>query len=72
MGKPVNAEVRPRFHDEPVERMIKRFTRKMKKSGVLESVRNRRYYEKPSLKRRKRAANRKKVLNKLKALQTKK
>jgi len=72
MSRPINAEVQPRFHSEPFERMIKRFSRKIKKSGILEEVRNRRYYEKPSLKRRKRAAQRKKVLNKLKTLRNKK
>jgi small subunit ribosomal protein S21 len=72
MPRPINAEVQPRFHNEPFERMIKRFSRKIKKSGILEEVRNRRYYEKPSLKRRKRAAQRKKVLNKLKTLRNKK
>jgi ribosomal protein S21 len=32
--------------------MIKKFTRKVKKSGVLEEVRERRHYTKPSVKRR--------------------
>ena len=72
MSRSINVEVRPRFRDEPIERMIKRFARKVKKSGVLEDVRHRRCYEKPSLKRRKKAAQRKKVLNKLKPLRNKK
>ena len=33
---------------EPVERMIKRFNKKVKRSGVLEEIRDRRFYEKPS------------------------
>ena len=45
--KPVYAEVSPR-HNEPIERLIRRFTKKVKKSGILQEVRNRRYYRKPS------------------------
>ena len=44
---PVNIEVKPRQNKSP-ERMIKRFNNKVKKSGILEEVRERRYYEKPS------------------------
>ena len=36
-----------RVNDTP-ERMIRRFTRKVKKAGILNEVRRRRYYRKPS------------------------
>jgi small subunit ribosomal protein S21 len=53
MGRrtPVHVEVQVR-DQEQIERMIKKFTRKVKKSGVLEEVRERRHYTKPSVKRR--------------------
>ncbi len=35
-----------------VDRMIQRFTKKVKKEGVLETVRERRYYKKPSVAKR--------------------
>ena len=40
-AKPVHVEVAPRKNESP-ERMIKRFIRKVKKSGVMEEYRNRR------------------------------
>jgi len=69
---PINVEVSPKYDDEPLERMIKRFTKKMKKHKILEKVRKRRYYEKPSAKRQRLAQERKKVLNKLRAIKDKK
>jgi ribosomal protein S21 len=52
MGRrtPVHVEIYIR-DQEQFERMVKKFTRKVKKSGVLEEVRERRYYTKPSTKR---------------------
>ena len=52
MGKrtPVNVEVTSR--EGPQEVMIKKFKKKVKKSGILELVRERRYYTKKSVKRR--------------------
>lgn len=47
----VNVKVVPR-KDEPVERMIKRFMKKVKKERVIEQVKDRRYYEKPSVVKR--------------------
>ena len=44
---PVNIEVKPR-PNESQERMIKRFNKKVKRSGVLEEISNRRFHEKPS------------------------
>ena len=47
----VNAKVEQK-KDEPFERMLKRFLKKVKKERVIEQVRERRYYEKPSVVRR--------------------
>ena len=47
----VNVKVVPK-KDEPVERMIKRFMKKVKKERVIEQVKDRRYYEKPSVVKR--------------------
>ena len=57
---PIQVEVRPR-HNEPTERLIRRFIKKVKKEGILEEVRERRYYEKPSTKRRKEKIRRKQL-----------
>lgn len=65
MGKVIRIEVKPRHHGESVEKMIKRFAKKMKKEKVIEEVLERKYYEKPSVKRRKKAKKRKKILEKL-------
>lgn len=48
----VNAKVEQK-KDEPFERMLKRFVKKVKKERVIEQVRERRYYEKPSVTKRK-------------------
>ena len=55
MSRASNLTVKPlknnrrgkRVNDTP-ERMIRRFTRKVKKAGILSEVRRRRYYRKPS------------------------
>ena len=62
MGKPIYVEViaHTRHLDEN-ERLIRAFIKKTKKSGILEEVRSRRFYEKPS------AVRRRKKLSKLKA-----
>jgi len=44
----VNVKVVPKG-DEPVERMIKRFMKKVKKERIVEQVKERRYYEKQSV-----------------------
>ena len=53
MGRrtPVHVEIQVR-DQEQIERMIKKFTRKVKKCGILDEVRDRRYFTKPSVKRR--------------------
>ena len=38
--------------NEPGERLIKRFSRKVKKEGIIDEVRERRFYVKPSKIRR--------------------
>ena len=62
MGRrtPVNVEVVV-YNQDIVEKLIKKFTKKVKKCGILDEVRDRRYYEKPSVKKkRKRGRPRKK------------
>ena len=56
--------VTPRKNENP-ERLIKRFLRKVKKERVIEQVRDRRFYEKPSEKRRKKREQRVRTLRKL-------
>ena len=54
---PANVTVVPR-KNEPIEKTIRRFVRKCKKEKIIEQVRKRRYYQKPSeAKREKRAAS---------------
>ena len=48
----VNIKVQPK-KDEPFERMLKRFMKKVKKERIIEQVKDRRYYEKPSVVKRK-------------------
>lgn len=64
MSKTVNVVITPRKNESP-ERMIRRFTKKVKKEGILEEVRDRAYYVKPSQKRRKKRLERKRVMRKL-------
>jgi len=52
--------------DESFESALRRFKRKVEKSGVLTELRKRQHFEKPSVKRkRKEAQARKKMLRKL-------
>jgi len=64
---PVNVEVKPRQNESP-ERMIKRFNKKVKKSGILEEVRERRYFEKPSKLRRLKKQRAKRLIKKAQRL----
>ena len=66
MSKPVHVEITPRRNEQP-ERMIRRFTKKVKKEEILEQVRDRKYYVKPSEVRRKKRREREAVLKKLQA-----
>ena len=47
---PTLVEVTQR-RNEPTERLIKRFMRKVKKEKIIEMIKDRQYYEKPSTKR---------------------
>ena len=62
-SKKSNLSVYPRRNESP-ERFIKRFIKKVKKSGIIEEVKERRRYRKPSevkrIKRAKAIARRKK------------
>lgn len=63
--RPINVEVKPRYKDEPPEKMIRRFSKKVKKARVIESFIERKRYEKPSIKKKRERLRRKKVLDKL-------
>ena len=63
--RPINVEVRPRYRDESPEKMIRRFSKRVKKEKVIERYIERQRYEKPSLKRKREKLKRQKVLNKL-------
>jgi len=64
MAGPINVEVRLR-EGESVERMIRRFTKKVKKDGILDEFLNKKYYEKPSTKRRREKIKRKRIVQRL-------
>lgn len=49
-------EVTPRS-GESTERMIKRFTKKVRNDGILQEVYDRRFYDKPSVRKRKKHIN---------------
>ena len=48
----------------PTEVLIKKFNRAVKKSGIIQEVRERRYYQKPSDIKRKERIRRKKLIKK--------
>ena len=56
----VNVEVKRR-ENETIERMLKRFMKKVKKEGIMEELRERVYYKKPSDVKRRKKERRKKV-----------
>lgn len=52
--------------DESLENALKRFKRKCEKSGILSEIKKRQHYEKPSVKKKRKAlAARKKLLKRL-------
>jgi len=67
MGHPINVEVRIRQGDS-VERAIKRFLKKCKKEKIIEDFLERKYYEKPSVKRNKKNIRIKKMNEKNKKI----
>ncbi len=62
--KPVHIEVIAR-HDEHGERLIKRFIKKVKKSRFLDIVKSYTFYEKPSLKRKRKRDDWKRKVRKM-------
>ena len=55
--------------DEPFENALKRFKKQVQKSGVLTETKKRRAYEKPSVKKKRKAmAARKRLLKKLRRM----
>ena len=62
--RPSHVTVVPK-NNEPIEKTIKRFIRKVKKSGIADEFRKRHYYEKPSMKRRKEKLRREATIKKL-------
>ena len=67
-----NVEVSLRETRGDFERMLRRFIKKVKKSGILEEVRERAFYEKPSVKRRREKIRKKEVARKHEAARRKK
>ena len=59
--KPINIEIYVRRGDS-VEKAIRRFNKKVKKSGILEDFIKRKYYEKPSVKKNRRNRLRKRII----------
>jgi len=57
-------------YGESFESLLRRFLRKVKKSGLMEELLERRSYKKPSVKKTEAARQRKRVLEKLKEEQT--
>jgi small subunit ribosomal protein S21 len=57
-GKPVEVEVR----DGALEKAMKILKQKMSKEGVLQELKRRRFYEKPSVKRKRKAREARKRL----------
>jgi ribosomal protein S21 len=48
-----------------IDRMIRKFTKKVKKEGIIEEVRNRKYYKKPTAVRTEEKRNRKRLIEKI-------
>ena len=48
----LNLKIKPR-KNEPIERVIKRFNKKVKKLGIIDEIKDRRRYTKPSERKRK-------------------
>ena len=62
--KPVYVEVHAR-RNEPTERLIRRFIKSVKKAGIIQEVRDRRYYTKPSDVRREEEKKRQQTIKKI-------
>ena len=58
------------YNDEPLEKALKRFKRKVEKEGIIREFKNRQYYQKPSSKRHEQEKSRqRKELKKLRKLE---
>ena len=55
--RPVNVEVKLRHPKDDSNKLIRKFIKKVKKQKIIEEIRERRYYEKPTTKRRKAKIN---------------
>lgn len=56
---------------EPFERALRRFRRQVERAGILKEVRRRQHYEKPSVRRKKKAlAARKRAMKKVRRTNT--
>lgn len=65
MGRRTPVHVEVVIHDQSqVERMIKKFTRKCKKSGLFEELKERRFYKKKSLKLKEKRDRKKRISQK--------
>ena len=64
MSRAINISIKPLRKDSP-EKMIRRFTRKVKKAGILDDVKKRRFYKKPSQIKREKILRRKREAAKL-------
>ena len=64
MAKTKNLEVTLQQCKGDQTRLIKRFMKKFKKSGIMDELRDRRYYQKESVKRRRKKIQRKRILMK--------
>lgn len=56
--KPLNREQMPRVHSKnmPFERALRLFRKKVQNAGIIQEVRKREYYEKPTAKRKRKKA----------------
>tara|TARA_R110000824_G_scaffold133109_2_gene295778 strand:+ start:77 stop:319 length:243 start_codon:yes stop_codon:yes gene_type:complete len=66
-NKPINVEVTLEQAGGNFARMLKRFTKKVKKMKILEEARERMYYEKPSKKRKRKKEKSRQVAKKSEA-----
>ena len=64
-------KVTPKFKQEPFDRMLRRFRNQCERAGIVKSVRDKEYYEKPNQKKHEENQKRKRrnYLNKVKAEQ---
>lgn len=68
--RPVNAQVHLR-RDESPEHLVKRFMKKVKNEKIIDEVRDREYFEKPSVVNARKRKRRKNVMKKLQVARNK-